>query len=672
MPDLQVDKERIEILRSRLREANYSYYVLDSPQITDHQYDQLMKELDKLEAAHPELVTPDSPTQRVGGQPLASFTSVRHPQPLLSLADVFEEGELRSFDRRVRQTVGDQVEYVLEPKIDGLTVVLTYEKGYFVQGATRGDGLVGEDVTENLRTVKVLPLYLPEAPESLIVRGEAFMAKQAFVRLNEGRDSRGEAPFANPRNAAAGSIRQLDSKVTSARPLGIFLYQVLISPGVELGTQYEELAYLQRQGFPVQSDNRLCTDIKEVIDHCHGWAQKRHQLAYEIDGLVVKVNSLNLQNTLGSTAKTPRWAIAYKFPAEQVVTRVEDIIVRVGRTGVLTPTAILQPVQVGGVTVSRATLHNEDLIRSRDIRIGDYAVVQRAGDVIPEVVEVLPERRSGEEREFQMPDICPECGGPVVRLEGEVASRCTNIACPAQLKELVIHFVSRAGMDIEGVGSSLVNQLVESGLVQDPADLYYLRRDDLLKQARMGEKSADHILKSIASSKERGLVALLSALGIRFVGGKAAEILAGQFGSLEAISRAGVDELTAVPEIGPKIATSIAAFFCQEQTELVLDKLVQAGLKTEQEVVSAAPGILPLSGKAFVLTGTLGDWSRQEAEQRIKALGGKVSSSVSKKTDYVVAGADPGSKYTRAQQLGVDILGEEEFAALVTGHTKHG
>ncbi|HHW40428.1 MAG TPA: NAD-dependent DNA ligase LigA [Syntrophomonadaceae bacterium] len=666
MLSLQEARKRVEELRREIREHDYYYYVLDNPRISDREYDALVRELENLERQYPELITPDSPTQRVGGEPLSEFKTVRHPMPLLSLANAFEPAELKDFDRRVRQLAGAQVDYVVEPKIDGLTVVLTYENGVLVQGATRGDGTVGEDVTENLRTIRMLPLSLPDAPPRLVVRGEAFMSKKAFLRLNEERDSRGELPFANPRNAAAGSIRQLDPRITASRPLGVFTYQVLVSEGVSLESQAEVLKYLEQVGLPVQEHCRHCRNIDEVIDYCKDWNEKRHSLPYEIDGMVVKVNSLRLQDALGSTAKSPRWAIAYKFPAEQVVTRILDIMVRVGRTGVLTPTAILEPVQVGGVTVSRATLHNEDMIREKDIRIGDFVVVQRAGDVIPEVVRVLTERRTGEEREFRMPDRCPECGSRVVRPEGEVAVRCTGIACPAQLKELILHFVSRDGMDIEGIGPALVTQLVDRRLVEDPADLYFLNKAEIIGLERMGEKSAENLLRAIEKSKGRGLAPLLFALGIRFVGTRAAEILAERFGSMEALSRASAEELTAIPEIGPKIAASIVAFFQEDQTRQVIEKLRQAGVKMEQEKPAADPRHLPLSGKQFVLTGTLSSFTRSEAEELIRRLGGKVSSSVSKKTDYVVVGENPGQKYVRARELGITILDEAGFLDLVS------
>ena len=594
MPSLKESQARVERLRSEIRKHDYQYYVLDSPLISDAEYDRLIRELAGLEDQYPQLVNPDSPTQRVGGEPLAGFQTVRHPVLLLSLDNAFEPADLRDFDRRVQQLAGQPVDYVVEPKIDGLTVVLTYENGSSIQAATRGDGVTGEDVTTNVRTIRLLPLSLAHAPDRLIVRGEVFMPKRAFARLNDERDSRGEAPFANPRNAAAGSIRQLDPKITAKRTLGIFLYQVLVGPEHFLSTQSEVLSYLRQSGFSVQQQWQLCHDIDEVIAYCSSWIEQRHSLAYEIDGLVVKVNSLQLQDRLGSTSKSPRWAIAFKFPAEQVVTRIEDIIVRVGRTGVLTPTAILEPVQVSGATVSRATLHNEDMIRAKDIRIGDYVLLQRAGDVIPEVVSVLKERRTGQERVWQMPRVCPECGGQVIRLEGEAATRCTSIACPAQLKEMFLHFVSRDAMDIEGMGPALINQLVDTGLVRDVADLFSLSEEQLVSLERMGDKSAENILAAIDKSRNRGLARLIFALGIRFVRrpdlgdpggpvrqyagpGHGRRVPAGcpRFtGRRRGTRRGAVDP---DPEIGPKIAASIIDFFRNEQAQGLLQKLCRAG-----------------------------------------------------------------------------------------------
>ncbi len=664
MVSLSEARQRVEALRNSIKKHDHHYYVLDAPLITDQEYDSLSRELERLEGELPELITPDSPTQRVGGAPLKQFRTIRHSTPLFSLSNAFEDGELLDFDRRVRQLSAAEVDYIVEPKIDGLSVVLTYENGDFVLGATRGDGMTGEDITENLRAVRMLPMRLSEELPRLVVRGEAFMPKKAFERLNEQRDLGGEPPFANPRNAAAGSLRQLDSKVTASRTLGVFCYQVLECEGAEIKTQQDALLMLKELGFSVQGESKHCQNIEEVIPYCREWIEKRHTLNYEIDGLVVKVNPLHLHDILGRTAKSPRWAIAFKFPAEQVVTRVKEILIRVGRTGVLTPTAILDPVQVAGVTVSRATLHNEDVIRQKDVRVGDYVVIQRAGDVIPEVVRVLQERRTGEEEAFQMPEHCPVCGSQVLRQEGEVAARCRGIACPAQLKELVIHFVSREAMDVEGMGPALVEQLVDRELIKDPADIYFLSKDDLISLERMGEKSAHNILGALDRSKERGLAPLLFALGIRHVGIRAAEILAERFGSLTALAQADEEELTSIPEIGPKIAESVAAFFQQEQTGQVLAKLKAAGVKMEQETIMKNDALV-FAGKFFVLTGTLPHLTRKEAEDLIKKHGGKTLSSVSKKTDYVLAGSDPGQKYDKAKQLGISIISEEELQQML-------
>ena len=670
MPSLSEARQRVEALRIEIRKHDHRYYVLDDPLITDQEYDSLIRELERLEGEFPELITPDSPTQRVGGAPIDEFRTVRHTTPLFSLSNAFEDGELRDFDRRVRQLSGSEVDYLVEPKIDGLSVVLTYENGEFVLGATRGDGIFGEDITENLRAVRLLPMRLSRSLPRFVVRGEAFMPKKAFARLNKERDERGEPPFANPRNAAAGSLRQKDPKVTASRTLGVFCYQVLEYEGAEVKTQQNVLDMLKELGFSVQEESKHCQNIEEVIAYCHQWIEKRHTLNYDIDGMVVKVNSLQLHNTLGRTAKSPRWAIAFKFPAEQVVTRLREIFVRVGRTGVLTPTAILDPVQVAGVMVSRATLHNEDMIRQKDVRVGDYVVIQRAGDVIPEVVRVLQERRTGEEEVFQMPERCPVCGSKVLHQEDEVAVRCTGIACPAQLKELILHFVSREAMNVDGVGPALVTQLVDREFIKDYADIFFLNREDLLGLERMGEKSTDNILTAIEKSKERGLAPLLFSLGIRHVGIRAAEILAERFGSLEALAEASSEELTAIPEIGPKIAQSIVTFFQQEQTRLVLDKLKKAGVKMEQEM-SAREEVLPLADRVFVLTGSLPNMTRKEATDLIKKYGGKVSSSVSRKTDYLLAGSEPGKKFERAQELEIPIIEEHDFLQMVPDGDSH-
>ncbi|NHM28288.1 NAD-dependent DNA ligase LigA [Desulfofundulus sp. TPOSR] len=662
---LERARQRIEELRREIEYHNYRYYVLDDPVISDERYDALMRELIKLESKYPSLVTPDSPSQRVGGQPREGFATVRHRIPMLSLANAFDEGELRDFDRRVRSALpGEPVEYVVELKIDGLAVSLRYENGLLVTGATRGDGETGEDITANLKTIRAVPLRLLRPVPLLEVRGEVYMSKEAFMRLNETREEAGEPLFANPRNAAAGSLRQLDPAVTASRQLSIFVYGTGEIEGVSVNTHAETLALLKELGFPVNPHHRLLPDIQAVIDYCNRWQEERFNLPYVIDGLVIKVNSLDQQARLGATMKSPRWAIAFKFPAEQAKTRVRDIILRVGRTGVLTPTAILEPVRLAGTTVSRATLHNEDIIKEKDIRIGDTVIVQKAGDVIPEVVAVIPEERTGDEKPFVMPRRCPECGAEAVRPPGEAGTRCTNIACPARLREGLIHFASRNAMDIAGLGPAVIGQLLAAGLVRDPADLYTLRLEDLVPLERLGKKSAQNLLEAIEKSKSNPLYRLIFALGIRHVGERAARILAQRFGSLDRLSRATYEELVAIPEIGPKIAESVITFFAQEQNRRVLEKLAAAGVNTRQEP-EEEPGDKPLAGKVFVLTGSLSHFTRQEAQELIERLGGRVSSSVSRKTDYVVVGENPGSKYDRALALGIPILREEDFRRLV-------
>ncbi|MHB8170208.1 MAG: NAD-dependent DNA ligase LigA [Thermincolia bacterium] len=660
----QEAEKKINELRESINYHNYQYYVLDRPEITDTQYDQLMRELEHLEQAYPDLITSDSPTQRVGGQPLMGFGTVRHRMPMLSLGNAFNEQDLRDFDRRVKSGLGnEEVEYVVELKIDGLAVSLTYEEGLFIQGATRGDGETGEDITQNLKTIKALPLRLRTDVAALDVRGEAYMPKKEFSRLNEEREEAGEMTFANPRNAAAGSLRQLDSKVTAARSLSTFLYGIGYIEGVEIKTHSQSLELLRELGLPVNPHFKTFSSIEGVIESCHNWTEHRHNLPYEIDGLVIKVNSLRQQQELGFTAKSPRWAIAYKFPAEQAVTQVKDIIVRVGRTGVLTPTAELVPVTVAGSTVSRATLHNEDIIREKDIRIGDTVIIHKAGDVIPEVVEVIKEKRTGRECVFDMPKICPECGTATVRLEGEAAVRCTGLACPAQLREAFIHFVSRDAMNIEGLGPAVVTQLLEAGLIKDVADFYYLDIDELIKLERMGQKSAQNLQEAIEKSKENSLAQLIFALGIRHVGSRAGKLLAKHFGSLDKLMDAPYEEIITVPEIGTKMAESTVQFFKQDDNLRVVEKLKAAGVRMEEE--QGEKEEQTLTGLVFVVTGTLEGFGRKEAQEVIEARGGKVSSSVSKKTNYVVVGADPGSKYDKAKELGVPILDEEGFKKLL-------
>lgn len=658
---MQDEFERIATLRSELAVANKQYYGFDQPHITDAEYDALMQELLNLEAKHPDWVTPDSPTQRVGGEVAKEYTKVRHLEPLLSLDNAFAPDDLREFDRRVRQ-VSDSVDYVVELKIDGLTVALTYEEGLMVRGATRGDGTVGEDITANVKTVGSIPLRLNKLVPRLSVRGEGYMPKASFARLNQEREEEGQSTFANPRNAAAGSLRQLNSRITAERKLDYFAYQVLSANELGLHNQIEVLTYLKEQGFIVNPEYKVFSDIEEVINYCEAMASERHRFPYDIDGLVIKVNEFDLQQELGFTAKSPRWAISYKFPAEQVETVVEDIIIRVGRTGVLTPTAVLQAVSVAGSTVSRATLHNLDNIREKDIRIGDHVLLHKAGDVIPEVVRTLPEKRTGEETLFEMPELCPECQSPVIREEGEAAYRCQSISCPAQQREGIIHFVSRDAMAIDGLGPAVVQQLLESGLIKDAADLYSLTFDDLIPVERMGKKSAENLLKAIADSKERGLAPLIFALGIRHTGEKAGKILAQTFGSMEKLMEATLEDLQAIPDIGPAMAESLVQFFKLESTVRFLQKLRDADV-TMTAVGSTKPQIL--AGQSIVVTGSLERWERREIETLIEEYGGKAASNVSKKTAFVVAGEKAGSKLVKAQSLGIPILTEEEFERIL-------
>lgn len=661
-------EKRIKELRDLINYHNRQYYVYDNPVISDAEYDKLMRELEELEKKFPELITPDSPTQRVGGEPLPYFAQVVHRTPMMSLANAFSTDELRDFHRRVVGTVGEDVQYVVELKIDGLAISITYENGLFKTASTRGDGLVGEDVTQNVRTIKSVPLKLdfPEgqAPAVLEVRGEVYLPKEDFRKLNEEREEEGLPLFANPRNAAAGSLRQLDPKITAKRPLAVFMYQLGYAEGVEFETHYEVLEFFKKIGLRVNPHVVLFDKFDDVVDYCLSWNEKRHDLPYEIDGMVIKVNSLRQQEILGATAKSPRWAIAYKFPAEQKTTVVKDIIVRVGRTGVLTPTAILEPVRVAGSTVSKATLHNEDYIKEKDIKIGDTVIIHKAGDVIPEVVEVVKEKRTGKERDFEMPRRCPECGSEAIRLPGEAAYRCTNTTgCPAQIKRSIEHFASRDAMDIRGLGPAIVSLLISQGLIKDAADLYYLKREDLVPLERMGEKSAANLLSAIEESKKRPLDRLIYALGIPYVGSRTASLLSEAFGSISELEKATYEDLIKVPEIGDKIAESILAFFRQEQVRDLLARLKAAGVNMEAKKREEGPR--PLEGLTFVLTGTLEKYTRQQAKELIEELGGRVTGSVSKKTDYVVVGKDPGSKYENALKLGIKILNEAEFEEMV-------
>lgn len=670
MSDMREIEERLRKLREEIEYHNYRYYVLDDPVISDVEYDRLMQELIDLEEAYPELVTADSPTQRVGSEPITAFEQIIHSSPMMSLTNSYSLEELKAFDSRVRKALpGEGVEYVAELKVDGLAVSLTYEDGYFARGATRGDGTRGEDVTHNLKTIRSVPMRIRyQNPVTVDVRGEVFMPRREFRKLNEERRLKGEALFANPRNAAAGSLRQLDPRITASRQLDIFVYGVGNVSGVTLGTQMEVLDFLRECGFRVNPNVKLCRSIDEVMDYAETWNDKREDIDYEIDGIVVKVNSLDQQARLGSTARSPRWATAYKFPAKQGTTVVKDIIVQVGRTGTLTPVALLEPIELAGSVVSRASLHNEDIIRSKDIRIGDAVVIEKGGDIIPEVVKVIPERRTGNEREFTMPTKCPECGSDVVRPEGEVASRCTNETCPAQIREGIIFFASRDAMDIEGMGPQIVSQLLKSGLVSGVNDIYSLKFEDLVNLERMGEKSAENLLNAIEASKSRPLHRLINALGIRLVGERTARDLASHFGSMDKLSKATYDELISIPEVGPKVAESIVAFFGNPRNLEAIGNLQAKGVNmVEPRADASAQRTNVFTGKTVVFTGSLERFTRKEAEARVLESGGKTSGSVGKKTDYVVVGKDPGSKYDKAKALGITILTEEEFERMLKG-----
>lgn len=661
-------KKQIEKLREEIRRHDYQYYVLDQPVISDAEYDSLMKQLIELEEKYPEFKSPDSPTQRVGGEPLKEFETVEHSIPMLSLSNAFDEGELIDFDRRVRRALEgrleEPVEYVVEFKIDGLSVALDYQEGRLIRGATRGDGHIGEDVTENLKTIRSIPLVLNK-PYTMQVRGEVFIPKEAFKKLNEQRELEGEPTFANPRNAAAGSLRQLDPRITASRPLDIFIFNLQYIDGVQVDTHLESMDIMREAGLKVSPFLYKTDSMQKVIEVCREWSEKRHELPFDIDGLVIKVNNLRHREILGQTTRSPRWAIAYKLPAEQKQTVLKDIIVQVGRTGVLTPTAILEPVRVSGSLISRATLHNEDYILEKDIRIGDTVIIQKAGDIIPEVVRVEKDKRTGKEKKFVMPKYCPECGSDVVRLEGEVAARCIGNSCPAQIKRLIIHFVSRDAMDIRGLGPAIISQLIDNGLIKDAADLYYLTYDQLINLDRMGDKSVNNLLSSIERSKQQDLDRLVFALGIRLVGSRAAQLIAQHFKSLDNIMKAKKEDFLQIHEIGGKIAESIVAFFKEEQNLELVDKLKKAGVNTELKASQESEQQLSLEGKTFVLTGTLASYTRGEAKAEIERRGGRVTSSVSRKTDYVVAGENPGSKLEKARSLGIKIIDEEEFKNLL-------
>ena len=650
-------------LKDQLQKYSDAYYVNDNPLITDAEYDSLLRKLQSLENEYPELADKNSPTQKVGGKASAKFSPVNHSVQLLSLSNAFNADDLRDFDARCEKLAETKLEYVLEPKIDGLTVALTYKKGILEMAATRGDGLVGENILENALTIKDIPEKLPKAID-LQVRGEVYMPKAAFVKLNEAREENGEGTFANPRNAAAGSLRQLDAKVTASRQLSAWIYDVLAvdEKDKNFKTQFEALDFLRDLGFKVTPEITK-GNIDEIIAAVEKWQEKRHSLSYDIDGLVLKINDLQIREDLGNTAKATRGAIAYKFPAEEKETVVKDIIVGVGRTGVMTPLAILEPTWVAGSTISKATLHNEDMVRDKDIRIGDHVMIHKAGDVIPEVIRVLKEKRTGNEVPFVMPKACPECGSEAVRLEGEAAWRCTNSSCPAKIREGFVHFVSRTAMNIDGFGIAMVNQLLENGLVKNIADIYSLKFEDLVELERMGEKSANNLLSAIENSKNNPLSSLLAGLGIPMVGEKASKILAKKFGSMEKLQNVSVEELQEIPEIGEKIAKSVVAWFKESHNRDLIDQLKESGLNMAEEQTAVGE---KLSGLTFVITGTLPSMSREEAKKLIETNGGKVSGSVSKKTNYLLAGENGGSKMEKAIQYNTEIIDENRLFQLIS------
>jgi len=659
-------EKRIQELREIINYHNHKYYVEDNPEISDFEYDTLYRELENLERERPDLITPDSPTQRVGGKPLEGFEKVVHEVQMQSLQDVFSEEELFSFDNRVRGVIGGETDYVVEKKIDGLSVSLEYVNGRFFRGSTRGDGLVGEDVTQNLKTIKSIPMVLNEAIPFIEVRGEVFISKTDFIKVNEEQEKSGQPLFANPRNAAAGSLRQLDPKVAAKRKLDIFIFNIQRIEGKTFETHSETLEYLKTLGFKVIPDYKVCHNIREVLDEINKIGEKRGELSFEIDGAVVKVNSLRQREILGSTTKTPKWAVAFKYPAEKKQTRIKEILVNVGRTGVLTPNAVLEPVRLAGTTVSRATLHNMDYIKQKDIRIGDLVWVQKAGDIIPEVVEVVFDARTGDEQPFIMPQSCPVCGAEVVREESEVAYRCMGIECPAQLFRSIVHFASRDAMNIEGLGPAIIEALLSRGFISGVADLYYLhlRKEELVKMERMGKKSTENLLNSIEKSKGNNIDRLIYGFGIRHIGLRAAQLLSEHFDSIDSLMKASVEEIIKIPEFGETTAESVVRFFKQEQTHHTIEKLREAGVNLRSYEKKQVKDNR-FEGLTFVLTGTLPTYSRAQAAEIIKSFGGKTSNSVSKKTDYVLAGEEAGSKLDKALQLGIKVIDEEDFKRLI-------
>lgn len=660
--------QRIHKLREQLHYHNYRYYVLDDPEISDAEYDRMMRELEALEDKHPETIRPDSPTQRVGGQRLEAFEAVEHTQPMLSLDNSMNETEILEFTERVQRNLAREthIDYVCEPKLDGLAVELVYENGVLTIASTRGNGTTGENITQNVRTINSVPLHLlandHPVPSRLEVRGEVILYIDDFNKLNEQREKNGESAFANPRNAAAGSLRQLNPSVTASRPLDIFCYGAGQVQGMEFNTQMEFLKTIKKLGLKINPYIRTCANIQDIRDYHSEMMEKRDDLPYEIDGIVVKVNNIAMQERLGIKSKSPRWAIAYKFPARQETTRIKDIIVQVGRTGALTPVAVMEPVNIGGVEVSRASLHNQDEVDRKDVRIGDWVVVQRAGDVIPKVVKVIESRRTGDEKPFALPDTCPVCGSEAVRIEGEAAKRCINLACPAQVKERIYHFASKAAMDIDGLGDKIVDQLVKRGLVREVADLYTLSKKDLESLERLAEKSAENLYKAIQESKKRPLNRVLYALGIRFVGEHVASVLVKEFKNMDDLSKASKEDLMNIHEIGPQVAESVVDFFNSKQNQQILERLKSANINMRLSENKQEPH--PLEGCTIVFTGSLQNLTRREAKDMTERLGGRATSSVSQNTDYVVAGENPGSKADKAQELKVKIISEDEFRKL--------
>ncbi len=653
-------RQRIEELTKILSEANYLYYVQDNPTMPDFEYDRLLRELEELEAANPNLVRPDSPTQRVGGEALSKFEKVTHPVPLMSLQDVFSPEELREFIENTLENYPDS-QFSVEPKIDGLSVALEYENGLFVRGATRGDGVVGEDVTENLRTIRSIPMRLENAPSRLIVRGEVFMPKKSFEELNARQEAEDKPLFANPRNAAAGSLRQLDSKITAQRKLDILIFNVQLAEGVTFENHQESLDFLRGLKFKV-IDNALLRDADAIIDHVMAINENREKLTCDIDGAVVKVNDLAQRDRMGSTTKCPKWAVAYKYPPEIKPTVVEDIVVQVGRTGVLTPKAVVKAVRLAGTTVTNATLHNQDFITQRDIRIGDTVLIRKAGEIIPEILEVDVTKRPAQAQPYHLPRACPVCGAPTAKDDDGAFLRCTGAECPAQLSRNIAHFVSRDAMDIEGFGSAIVDALIEKGLLKSPADIYYLTLDEMKSLWQKGELAATKLLSAIEASKEQDLSRLIFALGIRQVGGKTGKVLAGTFGTLDALMAATEEELTEVPDVGAVTAKNIADWFAHTQSRHMVERLRKAGVNFESK---RAVTDTRFAGMTFVLTGALSKFTREEATEKIELFGGKASGSVSKKTTYVVVGENAGSKERKARELGIPILSEDDFLSMI-------